>query len=90
MFFKSVGLEEVGDDILLDVRELGEFKAGCFENAQHVPLSKLSLTVDVMQTFDKTATYVIYCLSGARARSAAQIMQAGGFENVYLLNRGYR
>lgn len=87
--FKTVALEEVGNDVLLDVRELGEFERGCFDNAQHVPLSKLSLTVDVMQEFDKSHTYVLYCVMGARARNAAKIMRDGGFENVCLLDRGY-
>ncbi|MBL1240327.1 MAG: rhodanese-like domain-containing protein [OCS116 cluster bacterium] len=89
MTFKIVTLEDVGADILLDVREIGEFEAGCFDSAQHVPLSKLSLTVDVMQNFDKSHTYILYCVKGLRARNAAQIMRDGGFENVCLLDRGY-
>lgn len=89
MTFKIVTLEDVGADILLDVREIGEFEAGCFDNAQHIPLSKLSLTVDVMQDFDKSHTYIVYCVKGMRARNAAQIMRDGGFENVCLLDRGY-
>ncbi|MGL1919730.1 MAG: rhodanese-like domain-containing protein [Hyphomicrobiales bacterium] len=89
MTFKTIALEEVGENILLDVRELGEFEGGCFDNAQHVPLSKLSLTVDVMQDFDKSHTYILYCVRGMRARNAAQIMRDGGFENVCLLDRGY-
>ena len=89
MTFKIVALEDVGGDILLDVREVGEFAAGRFENAQHVALSKLSLTIDVMQDFDKSHTYILYCVKGLRARNAAQIMRDGGFENVCLLDRGY-
>lgn len=89
MTFKIVALEEIGNDILLDVRELGEFEGGCFENAQNVPLSKLSLTVDVMQDFDKSHTYILYCVKGMRAKNAAQIMRNGGFENICLLDRGY-
>ncbi|MBL1421085.1 MAG: rhodanese-like domain-containing protein [Alphaproteobacteria bacterium] len=89
MTFEIVALEDIGGDTLLDVREIGEFEAGCFDNAQHVALSKLSLTVDVMQGFDKTHTYILYCVKGMRARNAAQIMRDGGFENVCLLDRGY-
>lgn len=89
MTFKMVALEDIGGDVLLDVREIGEFEAGCFDNAKHVPLSKLSLTVDVMQNFDKSQTYILYCVKGLRARNAAQIMREGGFENVCLLDRGY-
>lgn len=89
MTFKIVTLEDVGSDILLDVREMGEFEAGCFDGARHVALSKLSLTIDVMQDFDKTHTYILYCVKGLRAQNAAKIMRDGGFENVCLLDRGY-
>ncbi len=82
-------LNELNGTILLDVREVAEFTSGCYKDAVNVPLSKLKLTVEVMQEFDKSHTYVLYCLRGMRAREAAMILRDGGFKNVCLLDRGY-
>ncbi|NRA88747.1 MAG: rhodanese-like domain-containing protein [Rhizobiales bacterium] len=89
MSFEIVKLEDVRNEILVDVREANEFAMGYFGEAINMPLSKLNLSIDVMQKFDKNATYVVYCVKGLRAKKAAEMMHADGFENVCLLDRGY-
>ncbi len=89
MPFEIVKLEDIDNEILLDIREVGEYKKGYFNDAINVPLSKLEISVEVCQEFDKSKSYVLYCVRGMRAARAADILKAGGFENIYLLDRGY-
>ena len=89
MTYQIVALEDATDGILLDVREAAEYAAGCFDNAKNMPLSKLNITIDVMQDYDKSQTYVLYCVHGMRAKNAAKILDDAGFEDIRLLDRGY-
>lgn len=89
MTFQILALADVKDEILLDVRETNEYAVGCFDSAKNIPLSKLNFTVDVMQGYNKSDKYVLYCMHGMRAKNAAKILHDAGFENIYLLDRGY-
>lgn len=70
---------------VVDVRTAGEFQMG------HVP-GAINVPVDVLESqaasWDKNATYVIYCATGERSQTAMEIMQALGFENLKHLAAG--
>lgn len=68
--------------ILVDVRTQEEYKEEHIPNALLVPVDELEgLAPDMMP--DKDATYIIYCRSGNRSATAAQMLVDLGYQNVY-------
>lgn len=68
--------------VLLDVRTPQEFDAGYLEGAKHADVSAATFEEEV-SALDRGATYVVYCASGNRARSAVEIMTRIGFDDVH-------
>jgi len=78
---------EGGGIIIIDVREQNEFDAGHIPNAILMPLGDLArLAVDAIS--DKTQPVLVYCRSGARSATAAQMLIDMGFTAVYNLDGG--
>lgn len=67
--------------LLLDVREVDEYKGGHIPGAVNVPLSILSTGI-LKAVPDKDKPVFIYCLSGARSGKAAGIMRSLGYDHV--------
>jgi len=70
---------------VVDVRTSGEFALGHIRGAINVPVDQLRATA---ASWDRNASYVVYCASGARSAQAQQIMQSMGFKNVADLTGG--
>jgi rhodanese-related sulfurtransferase len=70
------------DFVILDVRTLDEYNSGHIENASMLDFYNESFRDDLDQ-LDKNDTYVVYCRSGNRSRSATDIMVELGFKDVY-------
>jgi len=66
--------------IILDVRTAGEFKEGYIEGAVNIPVSELESKLNELP---KDKSIIIYCRSGSRSRSAADILVKNGFTHVY-------
>ncbi len=66
--------------VLIDVREVNEYRTGHIPGAVNIPLSQIESAKDVLS--DKDLTLYIYCLSGARSARAAGILQKMGYKNV--------
>ncbi len=64
---------------VVDVRTAGEFQMGHIPGAINVPVDVLDAQV---ASWDKNATYVIYCATGERSITAMEIMKSLGFENL--------
>lgn len=64
---------------LIDVRTKGEYDLGHIPGAVNVPLDTLQGSA---ANWDRTATYVVYCATGARSAEAVKIMTAMGFKNI--------
>lgn len=76
--------------VLLDVREINEFKLGHIENAIHIPRGDIRSKVEkVLASTDKTAEIIIYCASGNRSALATLAMEELGYSNVVSLTGGY-
>lgn len=73
--------------VVVDVRQAGEFRGGHLANARHIPVG---LMPQKAQRMDKDATYLVYCLSGARSSRAAAALSRAGAKRVYKLNGGIR
>jgi len=72
---------EVADQaVLLDVRTRAEFSVDRLPGARNIPVGELSRRVHEVGT--KKRPVLVYCMSGARSRSAARQLEASGFETV--------
>lgn len=75
------------DFIILDVRTSSEFQDGHIEGALSIDVNLPSFSEELEQ-FDRNATYLVYCRSGNRSRTALAIMEDLGFTRVYHLTNG--
>jgi len=79
----------VGDDdkLVLDVREPDEFKSGHLRGAKLIPLGSLADKLSEIEKF-KDKTVLVYCRSGNRSATAANILCRAGFSDVSNLAGG--
>ena len=81
IFFNRTSINESVEEcrntsnaILLDVREIDEFRSGHIPGAVNVPLSKIS-TVSI----PKDKQLFVYCLRGTRSRQAVSALKRMGY-----------
>jgi len=84
---KSITPEEVydiitnsGDYLIVDVRTEDEFNQGHIEGAMLLPVQELE---DRLDELPLEKPLIVYCRSGSRSRTAADILVANGFIMVY-------
>ncbi len=70
---------------IIDVRTAGEFQMGRVPGALNAPVDQLETTA---QSWDKDATYLIYCATGARSATAVETLKALGFKNITHFSAG--
>ncbi len=75
------------DFIILDVRTSSEFHDGHIEGALNIDVNLPSFSEELEQ-LDKNATYLVYCRSGNRSRTALRIMDDLAFTRAYHLTNG--
>jgi rhodanese-related sulfurtransferase len=68
---------------LLDVRSPGEFDAGHLPGAVNVPVQELEARLAEVGAADHDV--VVYCRSGHRSASAAELLRRHGFTRVHNL-----
>lgn len=66
--------------LLVDVRTAEEYNSGHIPGAINLALQDLPQKMD---TLPKDQPIVVYCRSGARSNSAAQMLNEAGFDNIY-------
>lgn len=76
-----------GDVLLLDVRTIEEFEQGYIAGAIHLPLEQVLAQVAQHAT-NNSQSIIVYCRSGRRSLTAAQLLSAVGYYNVYNLTYG--
>ncbi len=77
---------EEGSCLLLDVRELKEYEAGHIPSAKARPLSQMN---EWPSELTRDRTIIVYCRTSHRSRRCAEILSAGGFQDLYVLEGGY-
>ena len=75
-------LEAREDFVLLDVRTKEEFREGHIEGAVNIPLPYLAYQIEE-EVSDKDQKIVLYCRSGVRTLTAAEILKELEYTNVY-------
>ncbi len=75
------------DFIILDVRTSSEFEDGHIEGALNIDVNLPSFSEELEQ-LDRNDTYLVYCRSGNRSRTALAIMEDLGFTRIYHLTNG--
>lgn len=75
-------LESGKDFILLDVRTKEEFREGHIEGAMNIPLPNLAYQIED-EVPDKDQVIVLYCRSGVRTLTAAEILRELEYTKVY-------
>lgn len=71
----------------MDVRTADEYLNGYIAGAVNMDFRDKYFETRV-KDMDISKTYFVYCLSGGRSASAADLMRKNGFKNVYELNGG--
>ena len=80
-------IKSTPNSTILDVRTPGEFSEGFIEKAVNMDYNDAHFE-DKVKLLDHAKTYFVYCLSGGRSVSAADLMRQQGFKNVYELKGG--
>jgi len=83
----AAGAQKAIDDgaQIIDVRTAGEFQMGHIPGAVNTPVDQLEAAA---QSWDRDATYVVYCATGQRSATAVETMRAMGFGNIAHFNAG--
>lgn len=77
-------LKEENEIVIVDVRSYLEYQTGHIEGAINIPLNTITETENLKKILpDTKATYVIYCRSGNRSKTASEILLQRGYENVF-------
>jgi rhodanese-related sulfurtransferase len=77
-FARLIGRENV---LLLDVRETDEFRGEHIKGAKHMALGTLATKLSELESH-KTNQVLLYCRSGNRSSTAANMLVKAGFSNV--------
>lgn len=72
--------------VVLDVRDLSEWKAGHIPGSRNIPVGRLEQRLGEIP---ERASLVVHCQTGARAALAASLLRARGFRDVQLLSSGF-
>lgn len=84
--FKAI-IDSLTDEIILDVRTLGEVQGGTIEGATHLDFNAADFRQKAL-TLDKQKTILVYCLSGGRSSAAAAYLRENGYAKVVELGGG--
>ena len=68
-------------DIVLDVRTNMEYNLGHYPNAKHIPITLLKERAP-NELPDRSASILVYCNTGQRARKASEILLGLGYKKV--------
>ena len=69
------------DTYIIDVREDYEYKSGNLPNSYNIPLGDINSIS--LNNFSHTSTIIVYCRSGNRSSTSANLLIKLGYENVY-------
>ncbi|MCX6732504.1 MAG: rhodanese-like domain-containing protein [Candidatus Roizmanbacteria bacterium] len=90
---KQVSVEDVHSTLgsptiaLIDVRTPGEFARGPIQGSINIPVDEIREKIEDAVP-DKEKTIYLYCLSGSRSETAANILTGLGYTNAFSMTNG--
>lgn len=75
------------EPLLLDVREVNEYREGHLRDAKHIPLPQLASKLDQLEAW-KDKPVIVYCRTGSRSGMACNQLAKQGFTKLYNLAGG--
>ena len=89
--YKNINNEELENIIknnknalILDVRTIEEFRGGHIPKEKNIPVQELKSQLNNLDNY-KDNDIIVYCASGMRSSSSANILANNGFNKVYNL-----
>jgi rhodanese-related sulfurtransferase len=73
--------------VIVDVREQNEWNEAHIQGAIHIPLGQLKARASELNAY-KNSPLIVQCRSGRRSKEGYQILESGGFTNLYNLDGG--
>ena len=73
------------NELILDVRTVGEFASGHVPNAKNIPLDVVMNHAEELKPFD---TVYVHCAAGRRSQAACEILTTLGLENLICVDEG--
>lgn len=70
---------------LVDVREPHEWESGHIEGALHIPLGKLLVAAEILDTLNRLEPIVVYCQHGMRSARAVAYLREHGYDAFNLV-----
>jgi len=76
-------------EYVVDIRTQLEYNSGHYPHSLHIPVSSLSKEKIELYIPYKTASILVYCNTGQRARYAANLISEYGYTNVVYIAESY-
>jgi rhodanese-related sulfurtransferase len=92
----EIGIDEtqalLGKVLILDVREPGEYAAGCLPAAVNIPRGVLEFKIGAHPDFQERydAKIVVYCQTGGRSALATEALQKIGYSGAVSMAGGFK
>lgn len=80
-FEQAKNLIEENKIILLDVRSKNEYDIMHIKNAINIPVNEIENRIF---TYGQNQAIMVYCTSGSRSKTAIQILNNLGYNNIYI------
>lgn len=84
-FEQAKNMIESGNINLIDVRTKNEFDFMHIKNAINIPVDEISNRITEI---DNGNNIMVYCASGSRSKSAIQVLNNLGYNNIYIWEYG--
>lgn len=84
-FESAKDMIEKNDVLLIDVRTANEYDLMHIKNAINIPVNEIEQKIFQV---DSTHPLMVYCSSGARSKTAIQILNNLGYNNIYIWEYG--
>ena len=76
-----------GNPVIVDVREIGEFKKGHIADSIHIPIASIESQIKKIDLY-KQDDVIVVCHTGMRSATACSNLMKLGFENIFLMKGG--
>ena len=84
-FESAKDMIEKNDVLLIDVRTANEYDLMHIKNAINIPVNEIEQRIFQVES---THPLMVYCSSGARSKTAIQILNNLGYNNIYIWEYG--